>query len=214
MKIMNFYVNELNFGFRCLLFLKQKSCLKLDICILMVFSILSFPNTVISSDLNHLVNSNYVFPENKDIFEPKLRPINLSIGNETLIINTKVDLSLPPKKPENFNTIVSKINKPQIDYDTISLRTFNISDQNDVYIELKKDDHKINFMNKFNTSEYKLITTFGSQKQKAALFKKANGSYHSSKVNQRINGWEILEINLKSIKVQKGLQSEIVKISD
>ena len=56
------------------------------------------------------------------------------------------------------------------------------------------------------------ISTFGSKKRKSALFKNKNGVYQSAKLGQEIDGWKILEINTKNIKIQKGLQSEIIRI--
>jgi hypothetical protein len=42
--------------------------------------------------------------------------------------------------------------------------------------------------------------------------KNKNGVYQSAKLGQEIDGWKILEINIKNIKIQKGLQSEIIRI--
>ena len=71
---------------------------------------------------------------------------------------------------------------------------------------------KFNFINRFDTDLYTLISTFGSIEQKCALFRKNNGIYQSAKIDQEIDGWKILEINPKSIKVKKGNQSETIKI--
>ena len=94
MSIKIFYINEFNNSSRYILYVKSKFILKVILCILIALFISSFPNKVISSDLNASIVSNNIFPENTDIFEPKLRPTNLSSRNLdlNLIINSKNDL--------------------------------------------------------------------------------------------------------------------------
>ena len=83
---------------------------------------------------------------------------------------------------------------------------------NKVDLILENDNQKFNFINRFDTNLYTLISTFGSIEQKCALFKKNDGIYQSAKINQEIDGWKILEINPMSIKVRKGNQSETIGI--
>ena len=216
MSIKIFYINEFNNSSRYILHVKSKFILKVILCILIALFISSFPNKVISSDLNASIISNNIFPENTDIFEPKLRPTNLSSRNLdlNLIINSKNDLILPPLKPRNFDEIVSQAHKSHENYDTISFNRFDKTNKKNGILKLKTDIQKFNFINKFDFNHYALIATFGPKKYRTALFRKANGSYQSIRVNQEIDGWKILEINLKNIKIQKGLQSEVIKISD
>ena len=216
MSIKIFYINEFNNSSRYILHVKSKFILKVILCILIALFISSFPNKVISSDLNASIISNNIFPENTDIFEPKLRPTNLSSRNLdlNLIINSKNDLILPPLKPRNFDEIVSRAHKSHKNYDTISFNRFDKTNKKNGILKLKTDIQKFNFINKFDFNDYALIATFGPKKYRTALFRKANGSYQSIRVNQEIDGWKILEINLKNIKIQKGLQSEVIKISD
>jgi len=126
MSIKIFYINEFNNSSRYILYVKSKFILKVILCILIALFISSFPNKVISSDLNASIVSNNIFPENTDIFEPKLRPTNLSSRNLdlNLIINSKNDLILPPLKPRNFDEIVSQAHKSYENYDTISFNGF------------------------------------------------------------------------------------------
>ena len=216
MSIKIFYINEFNNSSRYILYVKSKFILKVILCILIALFILSFPNKVISSDLNAPIVSNNIFPKNTDIFEPKLRPTNLSSRNLdlNLIINSKNDLILPPLKPRNFDEIVSQAHKSHKNYDTISFNRFDKTNKKNGILKLKTDIQKFNFINKFDFNHYALIATFGPKTYRTALFRKANGSYQSIRVNQEIDGWKILEINLKNIKIQKGLQSEVIKISD
>ena len=215
MSIKIFYINEFNNSSRYILCVKSKFILKVILCILIALFISSFPNKVISSDLNTSIVSNNIFPENTDIFEPKLRPTNLSSRNLdlNLIINSKNDLILPPLKPRNFDEIVSQAHKSHKSYDTISFNRFDKTNKKNGILKLKTDIQKFNFINKFDFNHYALVATFGPEKYRTALFRKANGSYQSIRVNQEIDGWKILEINLKNIKIQKGLQSEVIKIS-
>ena len=215
MSIKIFYINEFNNSSRYILCVKSKFILKVILCILIAFFISSFPNKVISSDLNTSIVSNNIFPENTDIFEPKLRPTNLSSRNLdlNLIINSKNDLILPPLKPRNFDEIVSQAHKSHKSYDTISFNRFDKTNKKNGILKLKTDIQKFNFINKFDFNHYALVATFGPDKYRTALFRKANGSYQSIRINQEIDGWKILEINLKNIKIQKGLQSEVIKIS-
>ena len=215
MSIKIFYINEFNNISRYILCVKSKFILKVILCILIAFFISSFPNKVISSDLNASIVSNNIFLENTDIFEPKLRPTNLSSRNLdlNLIINSKNDLILPPLKPRNFDEIVSQAHKSHKSYDTISFNRFDKTNKKNGILKLKTDIQKFNFINKFDFNHYALIATFGPEKYRTALFRKANGSYQSIRINQEIDGWKILEINLKNIKIQKGLQSEVIKIS-
>ncbi len=215
MSIKIFYINEFNNSSRYILCVKSKFILKVILCILVALFISSFPNKVISSDLNASIVSNNIFPENTDIFEPKLRPTNLSSRNLdlNLIINSKNDLILPPLKPRNFDEIVSQVHKSHENYDTISFNGFVKTNKKNGVLKLKTDNQKFNFINKFDFNHYALVATFGPEKYRTALFRKANGSYQSIRINQEIDGWKILEINLKNIKIQKGLQSEVIKIS-
>ena len=215
MSIKIFYINEFNNSSRYILCVKSKFILKVILCILIALFISSFPNKVISSDLNASIVSNNIFPENTDIFEPKLRPTNLSSRNLdlNLIINSKNDLILPPLKPRNFDEIVSQAHKSHENYDTISFNGFVKTNKKNGVLKLKTDIQKFNFINKFDFNHYSLVATFGPEKYRTALFRKANGSYQSIRVNQEIDGWKILDINLKNIKIQKGLQSEVIKIS-
>ena len=109
---------------------------------------------------------------------------------------------------------MSQAHKSHKNYDTISFNRFDKTNKKNGILKLKTDIQKFNFINKFDFNHYALIATFGPKKYRTALFRKANGSYQSIRVNQEIDGWKILEINLKNIKIQKGLQSEVIKISD
>ena len=194
MSIKIFYINEFNNSSRYILYVKSKFILKVILCILIAFFISSFPNKVISSDLNTPIDSNNIFPKNTDIFEPKLRPTNLSSRNLdlNLIINSKNDLILPPLKPRNFDEIVSQAHKSHENYDTISFNGFVKTNKKNGVLKLKTDNQKFNFINKFDSNHYALVATFGPNKYRTALFRKANGSYQSIRINQEIDGCKIL----------------------
>ena len=175
MSIKIFYINKSDNSSRYILCVKSKFILKVILCILIALFISSFPNKVISSDLNASNVSNDIFLENTDIFEPKLRPTNLSSRNLdlNLIINSKNDLILPRLKPRNFDKIVSQAHKSHKNYDTISFNGFDKTNKKNGVLKLKIDNQKFNFINKFDFNHYALIATLGPDKYRTALFRKS-----------------------------------------
>ena len=152
------------------------------------------------------------FSENIENYEPKLRPVNLSAKKITLINNSDENYIIPPTKPKNFDALVKQAKISELMNSNISFNESSRQKINKVDLILENDNQKFNFINRFDTDLYTLISTFGSIEQKCALFRKNNGIYQSAKIDQEIDGWKILEINPKSIKVKKGNQSETIRI--
>ncbi|MDB4251483.1 hypothetical protein N9831_02125 [Amylibacter sp.] len=175
----------------------HKHKLKSSYLLLLAVFLSSFSSGAFSSNLKNNTNVNHVLPDDTAIFAPKLRPVNLSTKKTNLIIDEKEKFLTPPTRPKDFNIIANQAKVSPLKDDEITFS--RVSKKN--ILPLKKDNPKINFINKF-----------GSKKRKSALFKNKNGFYQSAKIGQEINGWKILEINTKNIKIQKGLQSEIIRI--
>ena len=186
----------------------HKHKLKSSYLLLLAVFLSSFSSGAFSSNLKNNTNVNHVLPDDTAIFAPKLRPVNLSTKKTNLIIDEKEKILTPPTRPKDFNIIVNQAKVSPLKDDEITFsRVFKKN-----ILPFKKDSPKINFINKFDFNAFTLISTFGSKKRKSALFKNKNGVYQSAKIGQEIDGWKILEINIKNIKIQKGLQSEIIRI--
>ena len=130
----------------------------------------------------------------------------------TLINNSDEKYIIPPTKPKNFDALVKRAKISELMNSNISFNESSRQKINKVDLILENDNQKFNFINRFDTDLYTLISTFGSIEQKCALFRKNNGIYQSAKIDQEIDGWKILEINPKNIRVKKGNQSETIGI--
>ncbi|MGI9349150.1 MAG: hypothetical protein ACR2OP_04930, partial [Amylibacter sp.] len=178
---------------------------------LLIF-ILCTPSKVFSAIIQENIILKNAFSENIENYEPKLRPVNLSAKKITLINNSDENYIIPPTKPKNFDALVKQAKISELMNSNISFNESSSQNIDKVDLFLENDNQKFNFINRFDTDLYTLISTFGSIEQKCALFRKNNGIYQSAKIDQEIDGWKILEINPKSIKVKKGNQSETIKI--
>ena len=193
-------------------YLNRKFIFKLFTNISLLIFILCTPSKVFSAIIQENIILKNAFSENIENYEPKLRPVNLSAKKITLINNSDENYIIPPTKPKNFDALVKQAKISELMNSNISFNESSRQKINKVDLILENDNQKFNFINRFDTDLYTLISTFGSIEQKCALFRKNNGIYQSAKIDQEIDGWKILEINPKSIKVKKGSQLETIKI--
>jgi len=192
-------------------YLNRKFIFKLFSNISLLIFILCTPSKVFSVIIQQNIISKNAVSENIENYEPKLRPMNLS-AKKTLINSSEENYIIPPTKPKNFDALVKQVKISELMNSNISFNEPSGQNINKVDLILENDNQKFNFINRFDTNLYTLISTFGSIEQKCALFKKNDGIYQSAKINQEIDGWKILEINPMSIKVRKGNQSETIGI--
>ena len=192
-------------------YLNRKFIFKLFSNISLLIFILCTPSKVFSVIIQQNIISKNAVSENIENYEPKLRPMNLS-AKKTLINSSEENYIIPPTKPKNFDALVKQVKISELMNSNISFNEPSGQNINKVDLILENDNQKFNFINRFDTDLYTLISTFGSIEQKCALFKKNDGIYQSAKINQEIDGWKILEINPMSIKVRKGNQSETIGI--
>ena len=190
----------------------RKFIFKLFTNISLLIFILCTPNKLFSAIIHENIILKNAFSENIEGYEPKLRPVNLSATKITLINNSDEKYIIPPTKPKNFDALVKRAKISELMNSNISFNESSRQKINKVDLILENDNQKFNFINRFDTDLYTLISTFGSIEQKCALFRKNNGIYQSAKIDQEIDGWKILEINPKSIRVKKGNQSETIGI--
>ena len=193
-------------------YLNRKFIFKLFANISLLIFILCTPSKVFSAIIQENIILKNAFSENIENYEPKLRPVNLSAKKITLINNSVENYIIPPTKPKNFDALVKQAKISELMNSNISFNESSKQNIDKIDLVLENDNQKFNFINRFDTDLYTLISTFGSIEQKCALFRKNNGIYKSAKIDQEIDGWKILEINPKSIKVKKGNQSETIKI--
>ena len=192
-------------------YLNRKFIFKLFSNISLLIFILCTPSKVFSVIIQQNIISKNAVSENIENYEPKLRPMNLS-AKKTLINSSEENYIIPPTKPKNFDALVKQAKISELMNSNISFNEPSGQNINKVDLILENDNQKFNFINRFDTNLYTLISTFGSIEQKCALFRKNDGIYQSAKIDQEIDGWKILEINPKSIKVKKGNQSETIGI--